>query len=273
MKTLSYKWKLLMHRNLFLSLYPFKKRNFPTYSNGVFEETVSSKRINRILEILPNDAHYLEIGIENARTFVNVRSIKKIGVDPFPLISTKGLPVGVEILLVESDTFFESFVSKVDFVFIDGLHTWDQTYKDIINSLNCGSEDVILLVDDVIPCDRYAAMRDQIACQVAKKEHGINDNYWMGDVYKVVEVINRHYPMLSFCTIVEMGENPQTVIWRNTSKVDLPMIDINLLEVEMKGNNYDSTFRASVPQYFNSQEFQDVMKGLKEGIESRKDVS
>lgn len=264
-----YKWKLAVNRYLFKPRYSFMKQRFPKWSDGSFEETVSSKRINRISTLFPDGVNYLEIGIENARTFYNVRAAQKIGVDPFPLISTEELPEGTRILCMKSDDFFKQNTQEFDLAFVDGLHTWDQTYKDIVNSLNSGSTNMALLVDDVVPCDPYAALRDQVECQVEKREHGIANNFWMGDVYKVMAILSKYHPELSYCTIVESGENPQCLIWRNTDRIHVEIKDLAILESELKNFSYASVFEQKIPEYFHATRFEDAYQTLRRHLSGK----
>lgn len=257
-----YKWKLAMNRYFFKTRYSIMKPRFPMWSDGSFEETVSSKRINRFSTLFQDRVNYLEIGIENARTFFNVRAAQKTGVDPFPLISTQDLPEDTRILFMKSDDFFKSNSLEFDLVFVDGLHTWEQTYKDIINSLNSGSASMALLVDDVVPYDAYAALRDQVACQVKKREHGIANNFWMGDVYKVLVILSKYHPELSYCTIVESDENPQCLIWRNTNRIHVEMRELAILESELKNYSYASVFGQKIPEYFHPTRFEDAYQLL-----------
>ena len=84
---------------------------------------------------------YLEIGCDQNQLFSKVEINNKIGVDPFS---------GGNIRKT-SDAFFSSNSDKFDIIFIDGLHTYDQVKKDIINSVKCLKENGIVLVHDCMP--------------------------------------------------------------------------------------------------------------------------
>tara|TARA_B110000003_G_scaffold275033_1_gene316481 strand:- start:2785 stop:3576 length:792 start_codon:yes stop_codon:yes gene_type:complete len=47
-----------------------------------------------------------------------------------------------------SDFFFEKKQKKFDFIFVDGNHTVDQTYKDIINSIKFINKNGIIIIHD-----------------------------------------------------------------------------------------------------------------------------
>ena len=70
--------------------------------------------------------NYLEIGCDNDENFSHIAIENKIGVDPL-----KG-----GTLRMTSDEFFQKNLENFDIIFLDGLHTYDQTIKDINNALN-----------------------------------------------------------------------------------------------------------------------------------------
>ena len=73
-----------------------------------------------------------------------------------------------------SDIFFKENVDKFDIVFIDGLHTYEQVKKDIINSVECLNENGIVLVHDCLP--------DTMAKQAVPRYKML----WNGDVWKAI---------------------------------------------------------------------------------------
>ena len=82
----------------------------------IVSETIKSKKFST----------YLEIGCFDNQLFNHI-NIDKTGVDPFK---------GGNIKL-KSDQFFKINKKKYDCIFIDGLHTYEQVKKDIVNSINC----------------------------------------------------------------------------------------------------------------------------------------
>ena len=92
------------------------------------------ERINYLSKINTSE-YYLEIGVDNGFTFTQVDISHKTGVDPhfFPDSTTilKKSRSGGTLRQTTSDDFFLSIPADYiyDFVFIDGLHTWDQTYQ------------------------------------------------------------------------------------------------------------------------------------------------
>ena len=95
-----------------------------------------------------NPSKYLEIGIQRGENYDAVKVPFKVGVEPFPTRLQEG------VLTLFSDQFFEiknPDYDSFDLIFIDGLHTEDQTWTDLINSLNRLNECGIIVMHDALP--------------------------------------------------------------------------------------------------------------------------
>lgn len=190
--------------------------------------STSARRINSLLELMPKPARYLEIGVETGQTFFEVSAAYKTAVDPlfcFDLKATR-LDDSLQYHEVTSDTFFNQINGdqKYDLVFIDGLHTWDQTYRDFCNSLLATHDRSIIILDDIFPCDVFSCNRDQTeAAMMRSLMTGDPSNAWHGDTYKMIPLIQEFHSTLSFCTVIT-GGNPQAIVWRsiNSDKCDKP---------------------------------------------------
>ena len=75
---------------------------------------------------------------------------------------------------VTSDEYFElrsksnhkSQLDVFDLFFIDGLHTYDQTYRDFCNCLGVSKSDSFFVIDDTVPADLYSSLRSHAACKL-----------------------------------------------------------------------------------------------------------
>ena len=170
---------------------------------------------------------YLEIGVSTGKTFSNLDFPKMHAVDPaFKFDITKSNRDGIKFYEMESDKFFyqSSEGNKYDLIFIDGLHTYDQTYRDFCNCLLHATHKTIFLIDDVFPSDSYAGMRNQkFAVSSRKKEapastDGTSIFAWMGDVFKILYYIHLFNSNFEYATIWDQG-NPQTVLWNESSSL------------------------------------------------------
>ena len=111
-----------------------------------------------------NYTNYLEIGCDQNQLFSKVIIDNKIGVDP----------VSGGNIRKTSDDFFKVNNDKFDIVFIDGLHTYEQVKKDILNSVNCLNVNGIILVHDCMP--------DSLGKQAVPRYK----MQWNGDVWKAI---------------------------------------------------------------------------------------
>ncbi len=113
---------------------------------------------------LKNFKSYLEIGCDNDENFSKIQINKKVGVDPL-----KG-----GTLRETSDEFFNKNKDDFDIIFLDGLHTYEQTIKDIDNSLRYLNDNGVILVHDCLP--------KKIWNQIVPRMYG----HWNGDVWKAI---------------------------------------------------------------------------------------
>jgi hypothetical protein len=118
---------------------------------------------------------YLEIGCAMDKLFAVVNAPVKIGVDP-----ESG---GTE--RKTSDEFFFDIAKKdgyekFDVIFIDGLHTYEQVRKDILNSMKWLNVGGFIAIHDLIPLNWKAAHPTRI-----------DGSSWNGDVWKVGFELNK----------------------------------------------------------------------------------
>ena len=123
---------------------------------------------------------YLEIGCDQDQLFSKVRIKNKTGVDP----------ISGGNIRKTSDQFFRENKNKFDIIFIDGLHTYNQVKKDILNSINCLKDEGIVLVHDCMP--------DSLSKQAVPRYR----MSWNGDVWKaIVDLRQNEYLEIYTCKI------------------------------------------------------------------------
>lgn len=173
----------------------------------------SSRRIRRFAEIIDAQV-YLEIGVRDGETFFEVDLPEKDAVDPnFVFDASLHSNEGIRFFEETSDVFWTSPNPKIyDILFIDGLHTFEQTLRDMISSMRYSHERTIWLLDDTLPCDVFSAIPDQERSFHERKKMNIPGLPWHGDVFKMIFFICDFLPIFNFLTIVDSG-NPQTVVW------------------------------------------------------------
>lgn len=107
---------------------------------------------------------YLEIGCASNTLFDAVPALSKTGVDP----ASGGT------VRKTSDAFFENNRDTFDIVFIDGLHTYEQVRKDVINALKSVNRVGWIALHDMLP-------RNWVEQHVPV----VTMKAWTGNVWKV----------------------------------------------------------------------------------------
>lgn len=179
------------------------------------------RRLNSLLECFEAPS-YLEIGVFKGLTFFDIKAASKVAVDPKFQFEVPAPQEGVDFHQVTSDAYFSSLSNDAvfDVVFLDGLHVFEQTFRDFCNTLSHTHADSIIVLDDTVPCDPYSALRDQATAVHQRSNHGDASRAWHGDTYKVVMAIHDFFPAYSYATVMDDG-NPQTVVWRE-NRVNTP---------------------------------------------------
>ena len=166
-----------------------------------------------------NYKNYLEIGCDKNQLFSKVNINNKIGVDP----------VSGGNVRKTSDDFFKENKSSFDIVFIDGLHTYEQVKKDILNSVNCLLDEGIILVHDCMP--------DSLGKQAVPRYK----MQWNGDVWKAIVDLRQQENLEIYTCEIDQGIGIVTKN-KNTSilKLDKP---ISKLKFKDYFNNYKEYMR------------------------------
>lgn len=178
------------------------------------------------LSSLNSAKKYLEIGVWGGSTFFSVEIPIKVAVDPhFVFDPEDHTKEGIYFFQITSDKFFQELDRgrlifdtkapgdkvKFDIIFIDGHHTFEQSFKDFENSLRYAHQKTLWLIDDTVPTDAYSAIPNPAMSRYKRKLAGFERGDWHGDVFKTIFAIHDLHPEISYCTL--MGSNPQTVLW------------------------------------------------------------
>ena len=176
--------------------------------------------------------NYLEIGCDNDENFSKIQIENKIGVDPL-----KG-----GTLRMTSDEFFKKNRQNFDIIFLDGLHTYEQTIKDIDNGLRFLNTSGVILVHDCLP--------KKIWNQIVPRLYG----HWNGDVWKAI-VHSRTYSNTDTYTCV--ADHGIGVIFNRKNKNRLIIDKTNFKNLKFADyyNNHN--------QYMNIIRYEELEKVLK----------
>lgn len=209
----------------------------------------SVRRIAAIARAFPELVSYLEVGVDKGSTFENVPLRLRVGVDPAPKFDLTTLPPLANFFRCPSDEYFARLdpAEQFDVVFLDGLHTFQQTYRDLINALEHCPRGIVL-VDDVVPSDEVSAIPDLQESFSERQRRGLPGLPWHGDVFRMMLVVADHHPELDWVTITD-PDNPQTFIWKR--ELDRPSRHIGDDMVETyRRFSYDDIFGNGVPTSF-----------------------
>ena len=189
-------------------------------------------------------AKYLEIGVWGGGTFFPVEIPFKVAVDPcFVFKSSEHRKNGTHFFEITSDAFFKKLDQgdleiqkisanepiKFDIIFIDGYHTFEQSFRDFENSLRYSHEKTLWLIDDTVPSDAYSALSNPEISRYKRNRAGLDRGDWHGDVYKTIFAIHDYFPEISYCTL--MSGNPQTVLWKAGRSTRAPLFS-SISEIE-----------------------------------------
>lgn len=219
----------------------------------------SSRRINFLAKHL-GAKNYLEVGVCRGHTFLRVDIPRKIAVDPNFQFDFK--PHGKDQVEFIQETSDEYFLKKVgaeqfDIIFLDGLHKFEQTFRDFANATAHGHRDTIWIIDDTVPIDVYSSLPEQRDARRFRKEcaPGEFKPAWHGDVYKVVFAIHDFFPAYSYATIHDQG-NPQTVVWQRPRENFAPLF--NDFEKISRLDFFDMKKHAQVFNYASEKDVLDL---------------
>lgn len=150
-----------------------------------------------------------------------------MAVDPqFKFNVKKHEKEGVEYHSITSDAYFEALpiAHKFDVVFLDGLHTFEQTYRDLLNTLVHTHDGSVILIDDTVPNDVYSSLPSMARSKEFRQRDGSTRQTWHGDTFKVVFAIHDFAPGLCYRTLMGRG-NVQTLVWRGKSQPRTPVFN------------------------------------------------
>ena len=205
------KYKFVLQR-LFYYVYgeKFFKRLAYNWKNYPSRTQIIQKIINQ-----QKYKSYLEIGCDNDENFSKIIIDKKTGIDPF-----KG-----GTLRMTSDKFFEKNIKNFDLIFLDGLHTYEQTIKDIDNSLRYLNINGVILIHDCLPT--------KIWNQIVPRIYG----HWNGDVWKAI-VHSRTYDHADTYTCA--ADHGIGIIFKrkNTNRLIIEEKDFKKLKFKHYYNNH-----------------------------------
>ena len=182
---------------------------------------------------------YLEIGVHRGHSLALVQTeTHAVGVDPDPMVENP--PENTVIVSVASDDFFADpalfglLGGRVDLAFVDGLHLYEQTLRDVANVERHSNPDGVILIHDCLPIDAATSAREQTSM------------VWSGDVWKAVVALRRHRKDMTVTTVdveptglaIVSGLDPDnTVLFDRYDEIVDELRDLSFDDLEATGRS------------------------------------
>ena len=206
--------------------------------------------INQLLRAVDGD-RYLEIGVQTGMTLQCVQAATRVGIEPIPQFTVRALPRGCRIIEAPSDEYFASRPSETfDVIYVDGLHRFNQAYRDTLNSLGRVRPGGLVVIDDVMPVDTYSAIPDENESRERRRAAGLSGGAWSGDVWKVLIALDEiHCDEIDYRTITDSGR-PRTIAWLKEDHLQVAPRPELADSLGLETFNFDSTWPRKPPEFF-----------------------
>lgn len=103
-----------------------------------------------------------------------------------------------------SDQFFASYdLSQIlnnplDFAFLDGMHLFEYLLRDFANAERHCKRNSVIALHDCVPVEIPITVRSESNWEIRKQAR--HQEWWMGDVWKVVVILKEYRPELKITT-------------------------------------------------------------------------
>lgn len=208
---------------------------------------------------------YLEIGVFEGDTFHAARAGTKVAVDPafrFDVDAARADPsnAGARYHPLTSDDYFasaESAAACFDVIFLDGLHHFDQTLRDLLNAIPRLKPGGVVIIDDVLPSSYGASLRELEDAAKFRRMTEAPDapKAWMGDVYRLVFFIRDYLPAYRYATTAD--NHGMLLLWRGQRPHDVPPLTV---EAIARQDYKDVVFR---PRAYNFKPLSEIVASIR----------
>ena len=222
------------------------------------------KIIQRLIKVT-GAKNYLEIGVNNGACFLRVKAPNKMAVDPaFRISSGRKLkyliknPSNIKNRYFEetSDDFFASHSehlkdNKPSIVLVDGLHTYEQSLRDVLNSLSVLENNGVVLMHDCNPLTETAAYPADSIGHAKSLNLPDYEGVWNGDVWKsIVHLRSLHRDLEVF--VLDCDHGIGVVMKRKPGEtLKYSAQEIHDLSYHDLQANRDQLLNLKQPQYFD----------------------
>ncbi|MDQ3079568.1 MAG: class I SAM-dependent methyltransferase [Pseudomonadota bacterium] len=159
---------------------------------------------------------YLEVGVNRGVTFRALKAATKVAVDPKFLFDFEAeASANVHFHETTSDDYFGQIATPgtaFDVIYLDGLHTSEQTIRDLVNAFAFLKHDGVIVIDDVFPSSYIASLPERQHTRVVRQATADPSGAWMGDVFRLVFFVETFCQQYSYATV--NNNHGQLVLWR-----------------------------------------------------------
>ena len=146
-----------------------------------------------------------------------------------------------------------------DMIYVDGEHTFEQAYRDLVNSINHLSKWGVVLLDDTVPKDSIAAIPSEAESKIASlRVHGTDTWTHQGDVWKLILQVNEFHKDLTVRTVLGPSR-PRTLMWRNRS---FGTIMDCVPSPQLEQLTYEAAFSQGIPTEFGVSDLANILTEL-----------
>jgi hypothetical protein len=196
---------------------PPRPDDFPSLTPA---NPITRNRVVQTVLDLFDAPDYLEVGVNKGMTFNALKAKTKVAVDPKFLFDVDAVArevPGTSFHETTSDDYFGRIARRdtaFDVIYLDGLHTAEQTIRDLINAMSFLKAHGVIVIDDVFPCSYLASLHNRRESTLIRQAIGDTAGAWMGDVYRLVFFAESFCQQFSYATV--NNNHGQLLMWRQS---------------------------------------------------------
>lgn len=190
---------------------------------------------------------YLELGVNTGNSFIPIKAKRKWGVDPEYVLTGRRLVkyavfswLGIKeerLFRLTSDEFFLTkgkalATGGVDVCLVDGLHTYEQSLRDVLNILPYLKPKGVILMHDCNPSTELMALPAADIYEMIKQGIPGWTGAWSGDVWKaIVHLRSLPNDVSAFTLDCDTGVG---VVTKSGSRNRLPYAEAEIRKMDYK---------------------------------------
>jgi hypothetical protein len=119
---------------------------------------------------------------------------------------------------------------KFDILCFNQLKNYKLIFNLFLASIPFSHHDTIWIINNIFPVDPFSCLENKEKCLEFRKQFGLCNDVWTGNVYKICYIIHDKFPSISYCTVIHRDFS-QLVIWK-AQEILRPALCKNIDEIE-----------------------------------------